>query len=496
MARSDENPPVAALNSTGALPRGSLVAMIVACALLMENLDGTVIATALPQIAASLHEDPVRLSLAITMYLLSLAIFIPASGWFADRFGARTVFRLAIAVFTLGSILCGLSHSLAELTAARIFQGAGGAMMVPVGRLVMLRSAARSELVRAMAYLTVPAMIGPVLGPPVGGAIVTYASWRWIFFLNLPIGILGLILVTLFIENHKEPETPRLDVAGFLLSGTALAGLMLGFETVGRQGVPLPAALALLGLGLSAALLYLRHAARCPTPVLDLLLFRVPTFAIAVGGGFLFRIGIGALPLLLPLMLQLGFGMTAFASGLLTFSSSLGALVMKFTAQPVIRRLGFRRALTGNAIISGLFLLGYAALRPSTPVPVIFALLLTGGFFRSLQFTGINTLAFADVPPSRMSRATSLSSTAQQLSLSTGVAVGAVLLHLTLAWRGTAALTAADFWPAFVVVALVSGAAAWPLSRLPADAGDEICGRAAMLPGGDREPIRQARRTT
>src|SRR5215472_16542830 len=186
-------------------PRSRLIAMIVACALLMENLDGTVISTALPQIAASMHEDPVRLSLAITTYLLSLAIFIPASGWFADRFGARTIFRLAILVFTLGSICCGLSSSLAELTLSRILQGVGGAMMVPVGRLVLLRSVPKAQLVRAMAYLTVPAMIGPVLGPAVGGAIVTYASWRWIFFLNVPIGILGLVLVSILIENYKEP---------------------------------------------------------------------------------------------------------------------------------------------------------------------------------------------------------------------------------------------------------------------------------------------------
>jgi EmrB/QacA subfamily drug resistance transporter len=463
-------------------PRSSLIAMIVACGLLMENLDSTVISTALPQIAVSMHEDPVRLSLAITTYLLSLAIFIPASGWFADRFGARTIFRLAIVIFTVGSILCGLSGSLVGLTAARILQGAGGAMMVPVGRLVLLRTVAKAELVRAMAYLTVPAMIGPVLGPPVGGAIVTFASWRWIFFLNVPIGILGIVLVSLFIENRKEPDTPKLDLAGLLLSGTALAGLMLGFETAGREGVPLPAVLALLAVGVAATLLYLRHAAGHDHPILDLLLFRIPTFAIAVGGGFLFRVGVGALPFLLPLMFQLGFGLTAFASGLLTFASAVGALLMKFTAQPIIHRLGFRRTLTGNAVISASFLLGYAALRPSTPASIILALLLTGGFFRSLQFTGTNTLAFADIPPSRMSRATSLSSTAQQLSVSVGVALGALLLHITLAWRGTTSLSANDFWPAFLAVAVISGISAWPFSRLPADAGDEICGRAAVLP--------------
>src|SRR6266436_609387 len=220
------------------LERSAVIALTVACALFMENLDGTVIATALPQIAESFAVSPVHLSLAITSYLLSVAIFIPASGWMADRFGSRTIFRAAIAVFMLGSILCGLSSSIAELTGARIVQGVGGAMMVPIGRLVLLRNVTKADMVRAMSYLTVPAMLGPVLGPPVGGFIVTYASWRWIFYLNVPIGILGLVLVTWLIEDYKEPQTPPLDIAGFLLSGTALAGLMLGFETIGREGVP------------------------------------------------------------------------------------------------------------------------------------------------------------------------------------------------------------------------------------------------------------------
>jgi EmrB/QacA subfamily drug resistance transporter len=464
------------------LERSAIIALTVACALFMENLDGTVIATALPQIAASFEVNPVRLSLAITAYLLSVAIFIPASGWMADRFGARTVFRAAIAVFTIGSILCGLSNDLAELTAARIVQGVGGAMMVPIGRLVLLRSVTKSEMVQAMSYLTVPALLGPVLGPPVGGFIVTYTSWRWIFFLNVPIGILGLVLVSILIENYKEPNNPPFDVSGFILSGLALAGLMLGFETVGREGMPLSAALTLLGLGGLAAILYVRHASRHPHPVVDLLLFRIPTFAIAVGAGTLFRTGVGAIPFLLPLMLQIGFGMSAFASGLLTFMSAVGALAMKITARPILRRFGFRTALVGNALISAVFLLSYAAFRPETPRSIILVLLLAGGFSRSLQFTGINTLAFADVPPNRMSRATSLSSTAQQLSQSMGVASGAMLLHVTLFWRGSDALSATDFWPSFVVVALLSGSSAWFFAKLPKDAGAEVSGHRFIKP--------------
>ena len=458
------------------LERSAIIALTVACALFMENLDGTVIATALPQIAESFAVSPVHLSLAITSYLLSVAIFIPASGWTADRFGARTVFLAAIAVFMLGSILCGLSGSIAELTGARILQGIGGAMMVPIGRLVLLRNVTKADMVRAMSYLTVPALLGPVLGPPVGGFIVTYASWRWIFFLNVPIGILGLVLVSILIENHKEPETPPFDLVGFLLSAVALVGVMSGFEAIGRGGVPLAVAVLLVAIGLAAAMLYLRHAGRHPNPIIDLLLFRIPTFAIAVGGGALFRIGIGALPFLLPLLLQLGFGMTAFASGMLTFASALGALAMKITARPILRRWGFRNVMIGNALISSAFLLSYAMFRPGMPSSLILVLLLAGGFFRSLQFTSTNTLAFADVPPTRISRATSLTSTAQQLSVSMGVALGATLLHVTLLWRGTSDLGAADFWPAFVTIAVISGVSVFVYARLAADAGAEISG--------------------
>jgi EmrB/QacA subfamily drug resistance transporter len=464
------------------LERSAVIALTVACALFMENLDGTVIATALPQIAQSFDVSPVHLSLAITSYLLSVAIFIPASGWMADRFGARTIFRAAIAVFMLGSVLCGLSNDIAELTGSRILQGVGGAMMVPIGRLVLLRNVTKSDMVRAMSYLTVPALLGPVLGPPVGGFIVTYASWRWIFFLNVPIGVLGLVLVSILIENHKEPETPAFDAAGFALAAIGLVGTMSGFEAIGRGGLPLGAALVLVAIGLAAVILYVRHASRHPNPILDLLLFRVPTFAIAVGGGSLFRVGIGALPFLLPLLLQLGFGMTAFASGMLTFASALGSLAMKITARPILRRWGFRKVMVGNALISGAFLLSYAAFRPGIPSAAILVLLLIGGFFRSLQFTSTNTLAFADVPPTRISRATSLTSTAQQLSISMGVALGATLLHLTLLWRGTSDLAADDFWPAFVVVALLSSASVFIYARLAPDAGAEVSGRALVAP--------------
>ncbi len=459
--------------------RQFLVPMIVACALFMENLDSTVIATALPAIARSLEVNPLRLNLAITSYLLSLAVFIPISGWMADRFGARHVFRAAIAVFTLGSMSCGFADSLGMLVVSRIVQGLGGAMMVPVGRLVMLRTVAKAELVSAMAYLTVPALLGPVLGPPLGGFIVTYGSWRWIFFINLPIGLLGIFLATRFIPEIRESDVPPLDWRGFVLAGLGLASLMFGFETVGRGTLPGAAIVALVAGGALCLGLYAWHARRVAHPILDPALFRIPTFGAAVLGGSLFRIGIGALPFLLPLLLQLGFGLTPFASGLLTFASAAGALTMKLSAGPIIRRCGFRPVLLGNAVIASLFLAACSLFRPDTPHAVIFVTLLAGGFFRSLQFTSLNALGYADVPAEAMSRATSLSSMAQQLSLSLGVGTGALALHLTLAWRGGTALAPADFIPAFLAVAVISLMSLLFFLPLPPQAGEEVSGHHA-----------------
>ena len=453
-----------------------LIPLIVACALFMENLDSTVLATSLPAIAASFGESPVRLSFAITSYLFSLAVFIPISGWVADRYGARNVFRGAIVVFLGGSILCGLSNSLWQMVAARILQGLGGAMMVPVGRLVLLRSVAKADLVGAMAWLTVPALIGPVIGPLVGGFITTYFHWRWIFWINVPIAILGLILVTLFIPAVREPRPPPFDTAGFALTATGLVGLMFGFETVGRDIVPGWASALLLCLGLVCMLLFVRHAGRVAHPVLDLRLLQVRTFRASVTGGFLFRMGIGALPFLLPLLLQAGFGLSAFESGQLTFAAALGALSMKLVAKPILRRHGFRRVLLINAALSAVSLGAIALFRPDTPHAVILAVLLIGGFFRSLQFTSINTLGYADIEPQRMSRATSFASMAQQLSLSAGVATGAILLHLTMAARGGGALQASDFEPAFLAVGACAALSALVYLHLPGNAGAEVSG--------------------
>lgn len=460
-----------------------LIPLIVACALFMENLDSSVLATALPSIAASLGESPLKLNLAITSYLFSLAVFIPVSGWVADRFGARTVFRAAIIVFTLGSLLCGLADSFWTLVGARVLQGLGGAMMVPVGRMVMLRTIPKSELVRAVTWLTVPALIGPVMGPPLGGFLTTYLSWRWIFWINLPIGLLGVILVTLYIPNIREEKVPPLDWRGFLMSAFGLCGLVFGFETIGRGLLPDAAVAGLLVVGAIGIGLYLRHARRHPHPLIDLSLLKIRTFRAGVAGGFLFRIGVGALPFLLPLMLQLGFGLTAFQSGMVTFASAAGALTMKMAAGPILRRLGFRRVLIGNALLSGTFIGICGLFRPDMAYPLMFGLLLLGGFFRSLQFTSINTLSISDIDNPRMSRATSFTSMMQQLSLSAGVAVGAMVLHGTVSYGGGLEQIRADsFMPAFLVVGATAMLSAIVFLRLPHDAGAEVSGHRLVAP--------------
>ncbi|MCG5241976.1 DHA2 family efflux MFS transporter permease subunit [Azospirillum doebereinerae] len=452
-----------------------IVPLIIACALFMENLDATVISTALPSIARSMGEDPLRLSLAMTSYMLALAVFLPVSGWAADRFGARTVFASAIGVFTVGSVLCGLSNGLPELVGARIVQGIGGSMMVPVGRLILLRTVPKDQLVQAMARMTLPALIGPALGPLVGGAITTYASWRWIFLINVPIGLIGIALVLKLIPNLREEQRDPFDGTGFMLSAVALAAFMFGFENAGRDLMPPLAVAGLLGVALGATWLYLRHIRGMTRPVLDPSLFRLPTYRASVLGGTLFRIGIGAVPFLMPVMLQIGFGLTAFESGALTFAGAAGALTMKALAGPILRRAGFRRVLAINALVSGAVLAGYGAFRPDTPHALILGALLLGGFFRSLQFTGLNSLAYAEVPQPATSRANTLANVMQQLSLSLGVAVGATALHLTTQWTG-GALTATDFVPAFLTVGLMACASSLFFLGLPADAGSEISG--------------------
>ena len=455
-----------------------VTALIIATALFMENMDGTVLATSLPAIAADLHEDPIVLKLALTSYMLTLAVFIPASGWVADKLGARTVFCSAIIVFTLGSVLCGASSTLAELIGARVFQGLGGAMMVPVGRLVLLRSVPKSEMVDSLAYLTVPALIGPVVGPPLGGFITTYFQWRWIFWINVPIGLLGIALTLRFIANVRDQDVGRFDVKGFLLSGGGLLSLVFGLTVIGRSFVPAGVVVGLVVIGALLLALYVAHARRTPDAILDLNLLKLPTFVSGVVGGFLFRLGIGAIPFLMPLLLQIGFGLSPFESGSLTFAAAAGAMAMKFSASRLIKHFGFRTILVSNAVISAVFLASYGFIGAQTPHWLIFMGLLIGGFFRSLEFTALNAIGYADVSQARMSRATSFASVSQQMSSAVGVAVAAASVQ-GLQWGfGDATLAPRDMQLSFFVVAAVSAASVLIFLRLKPDAGAEVSGRA------------------
>jgi EmrB/QacA subfamily drug resistance transporter len=459
--------------------------LIVATALFMENMDSTVISTSLPAIAQALGTSPLALKLAVTSYLLSLAICIPASGWTADRFGTRNVFRAAIGVFVLGSIGCAASHSLEEFVFARVVQGMGGAMMTPVGRLIMVRSIEKRQLLNAMSLVTVPALIGPICGPPLGGFITTFASWHWIFLINVPIGLVGMAMASRFIPNIRFERPEPFDFVGFVLSGCAIAGLAFGLSAMGLEFLPTSVVASLLCVGAVSAGVYLIHARRAPAPILDLNLFRLPTFRASVFGGFLFRLGIGALPFLLPLLLQVGFDLTPFQSGLITFTAALGAMFMKVAVARVLHRFGYRNVLLYNALISSAFLTACATFVDGMPFAAMVAILLCGGFFRSLQFTAINTIAYAEIEPAKMSRATAIVAAAQQLSLSTGVAVGALVVELTLRLKHSSAIGIDDFPPAFLFVGLLSASAVFIFMRLAPDAGAELAGRKT-------EPAREA----
>jgi EmrB/QacA subfamily drug resistance transporter len=458
------------------MPRPQTIALIVACALFMENLDGTIITTALPQIAHEFGVNPVYLSLSITTYLLGMAAFIPISGWLADKVGARDVFRAAIVVFVLSSIACGLSVNLPMLAVSRFVQGIAGAMMMPVGRLVLLRNCTKAELIQALTYVTMPAMIGPIVGPPLGGFIATYADWRWIFFLNVPVGLLGFVLVTLKIPQDPVPPPPPLDIVGFFLCAVALSGLVMGIELTSHADESPMVGIALLVAGAISGAIYLVHAGRRERPILQLRLLQIPTFGLSVFGGSVFRIGAGALPLLLPLMLQVGFGKSAFAAGLLTFVSAVGAFAMKFTARGIIRAFGFRAVLIGNGVIAAVLTSLYGIFRPDSPEVLILVILLASGFFRSLQFTSLNALAFADMRPEDLSQATSVSGTAQQVAQSLGVALGASALHLTLAARGAEQLAPSDFWPAFLAVGAVTLVSGLMFLKLERNAAQQVSG--------------------
>jgi EmrB/QacA subfamily drug resistance transporter len=456
--------------------------LILAVALFMEQMDSTVIATSLPAIAADIGSDPISLKLALTAYFVALAIFIPISGWMADRFGAKNIFRLAIFVFMLGSLACSFSFSLETFVVSRFFQGIGSSMMTPVGRLLLVRSTPRNELVSAMAWLTVPALVAPVTGPLIGGFLTTYLSWHWIFWINIPIGIVGIIVAGLFL-NVPDARNPRpVDVVGFVLAGIAFAGCVFGLSVVSLPALPIIYGYLTIAIGVTAGILYLLHARRTTFPLLDPALLRHRLFRSSIIGGSFFRIGVGAVPFLLPLMLQLGFGLNPFQSGAITFVSAIGAIMSKFIAERVFARFGFPRVLGFAALFGALLIAAQGLFSSDTPVPVMMAILLAGGILRSVFFTGSNALGYADVDDEEASQATAIVAVAQQLSVAFGVAVAGAILEISTRLHG-GELTLVDFQIAFFVVGGLSALAGAIYIRLPADAGSNVSGHRAAVIG-------------
>lgn len=455
----------------------SPAALLVAGAFFMEFIDGTVIATALPDMAKSFGVQAVDLNIGISAYLITLAVLIPASGWIADRFGARKVFTLALAIFTLASVLCGLSESLEGFVAMRILQGVGGALMVPVGRLAVLRTTPKHQLITAIATLTWPALVAPIIGPPLGGFITSYANWRWIFFINVPLGILAIALALRFIPDIHDDERRPFDIAGFIATSVAMVSLVYAMELLGTRQPQGWLTAGLLALGTVTFLFALHHFRRATWPMIRLDAMSVPTFRVTMYGGSLFRASISAVPFLLPLMFQVGFGMNAFHAGSLVLAVFVGNLTIKPATTPLIRWLGFKRLLLINGALNVLALLACALITPQTPVWVILLVLYLGGVFRSIQFTGVSTLAFADVPASQMSYANTLSSTATQLAVGLGISLAAIGIRIgdeVSKWLTLGNIPGISFRLAFVAIAIICLVGMVDTLRLARDAGSAV----------------------
>jgi EmrB/QacA subfamily drug resistance transporter len=406
-----------------------LLPWLVAVAFFMESLDTTILNTAVPTIAEALKVAPLSMKAVLSSYTLSLAVFIPISGWMADRFGTRRVFASAIGLFTFGSFLCGISTNIHVLVACRILQGCGGAMMVPVGRLTIVRTFAKSELIRAMSFVAIPGLVGPMLGPIAGGLIVGYLHWRVIFFVNIPIGLIGLFLVYLHLPDYREKWNP-LDIVGLVLFGSGIALLSYVLEVFGEHTLSVREILGLLAISIMLLAGYGLHAAKTRFPLLALDLFRIRTFRAAVGGSFFTRLGIGGIPFVMPLLYQVGLGFTPIQSGLLMMPQAIAAMSLKMTMPRILARLGYRAVLISNTLILGLLILLFATIGPGTPVWLIVVQLFCFGFFSSLQYTSMNTLVYADVTTEQTSSASSIASTMQQMSISFGVASASLVIAL------------------------------------------------------------------
>lgn len=459
------------------------ITLLVAGALFMENLDGTIITTAVPAMAHSFGVAPLDLNVGVSAYLLALGVFIPISGWAAGRFGARRVLAAAIALFTLASVLCGLAQGALEFALLRVLQGVGGALMVPVGRLVVLNNTPKERLIATIATLTWPALVAPVLGPPVGGFITSHASWHWIFFLNLPLGLIAMALALRLVPDRRAARDRPFDWPGFALGGAALFCLSWGAELLGHPDASWPSAGGYLAVGALLLALAIRHWRRSPHPLVELDALAIPTFSVTLFGGSLFRMAIGAVPFLLPLMFQVGFDLDAFHAGLLMIAVFAGNLAMKSRTTAVLRRFGFKPVLVTNGLLNVAALGAFALLNPGSPVWLIAAILFVGGMTRSMQFTALNTIAFVDVPQARMAAANTLSSTISQLAMGLGVAVGALAVRAG-AWLapaiGLAQVPAIGYRIAFLLVALVGLAGLADALALRRDAGAVVAAGAGV----------------
>lgn len=457
-----------------------LIALVVAVTFFMENLDATVIATALPTMASAFGITPVDMNVGITAYILAVAIFIPLSSWIADRFGARKVFAGAIVVFTLASLLCGLSQNIEMFVAARVLQGIGGALMVPVGRLAVLRNTDKKDLVKMIAVITWPGLVAPILGPVVGGLIVTHASWPWIFYVNLPLGVLALLAALWLVPEGREENVRKFDGKGFALLAGACAAILGGLEWLGSQhGNAMLSGFGLVLAGVILAMWAVHHCRYHPDPLLPLGTVSINTFRVSLYGGSLFRVAISALPFLLPLLFQVAFGLSPVDAGLLVLAVFAGNLAMKPFTTAIMQRFGFRKVLLVNGVIGVLSILACALFTQQTPFALIAAVLFVGGLSRSMQFTCYNSIGFADVPKERMSEASALFSMFFQLAMGMGVTVAALLLRASMSVQGhDVQAQVGDFRIAFVGVAVLGLLALVDVIRLPRDAGDSVLKRA------------------
>ena len=452
----------------------------VASSLFMQSIDSTALSTALPTLAHAFNTNPIHLKLALTAYIMALAVFVPASAWMADRYGARRVFMGAMMVFLLGSVLCALSHSLAELVAARILQGAGGAMMTPVGRIIVVGSHPREQLVKAMMWLTTPAMLGPIVGPPLSGLILSVADWPWIFYINLPVGILGMIAVLKFVPRRRQPHPGRFDSGGYALAAVAISAAMVGAESMGVGLFPLWVEIGAWIIAAGAGAAYIRHAQRRDKPVLDLSLLKVRTYRVNQTGGSLIRMTLGAMPFLLPLLLQGGLGWSPLKAGLVTIASAAGSISARAGAQNLLRRFGFRTVMIASALTCGVAVGAAGWIRSDTPLIVTLAVLAAGGFLRSNHLTSVSALSFADIPDGRVSQASSFTAVVQQMSQALGITVAGLMLHvsqLATGPHGLQPLAPENFILPFAMIGLGGMAASLFYLSLPANAGAHMHGR-------------------